>query len=617
MPASAPIDQCTSGVVLLCIRQIRVCGAGENLRIVVETEIREDADLRRAWNDLAVRMERPEIFYTHEWALAVQRSYGDQLRPLVFLAYEGESLVGVVALATDKTGSLVFLTASTADYCDFLSEPGRRHEFVDAVFAELKERRSAKVVLTNLPADSNTMVSIRQAAQLHGSQCFERTAYVCARVVFNRLERDKVGKPVAPGLKRVRRLMKAVGAESPIGFDHSRSWDAVQPILPQFMQAHISRFLEIGRISNFADARRRDFLAGLAKLLSGSQWLVLSRMIAGDQAVAWHYGFQFCGSWFWYQPTFDSRLEKHWPGFCLLTRVIQEAIEDPALQILDLGLGSEAYKSKFANDSRETLYVVLHNSHLKHWSSMLRYRAASAVRSVPAVEKIAEGFRRKSRSFRKRLGRDGIKKTLVWAVDRALRLLWADDEVLFYEFVGRKQPADSGAFSVRPIDLALLSAAVVQYSEDEETLTYLLRCAKRLRIEGFSGFALVTAEGTPVHFCWAKNFEGFEMAELGRKLQAPCANAAMIFDCFTPRSARGHGFFAEAIGAVARRLHSEGKAPWIFGAETNKASLRGIEKSGFTFKFSLGRRKVFGIVKEKDSIAMRDLATVPGPVPAP
>jgi hypothetical protein len=119
---------------------------------------------------------------------------------------------------------------------------------------------------------------------------------------------------------------------------------------------------------------------------------------------------------------------------------------------------------------------------------------------------------------------------------------------------------------------------------------------------------LLNDEGTPVHFCWVKDFEGFRMAELDRTLQAPCANAVMIFDCFTPAAVRGRGFFGRAIAALAEQLDSEGKAPWIFGAATNQASLRGIEKSGFAHKFTLGRKKIFFLQKAKDSIPSSDPA---------
>lgn len=133
-------------------------------------------------------------------------------------------------------------------------------------------------------------------------------------------------------------------------------------------------------------------------------------------------------------------------------------------------------------------------------------------------------------------------------------------------------------------------------------MRFLTRSAQRLRSEGGDGFVLMTEEGKPVHFCWAKEFEGFQMAELDRALKAPCEKAVLIFDCFTPELARGRGFFPQAIVMLARRLSSQGKSAWIFGAETNRASVQGIEKTGFRYRFTLGRRRVLLLNMLRDSV---------------
>src|SRR5437870_2500289 len=173
-------------------------------------------------------MESPEVFYTYEWALAVQRAYSSSMLPLTMLAYERDSLVGVAALATGITSeSAFFLAASTADYCDFVCSPGRRNEFIQVVLAELR----------------------------------------------------KLGM----------------------------------------------------RMLTLARPARRHFLSQLARLLSDSGWIVLTRLMIGEQPVAWNYGFQFCGSWFWYQPTFDSRLEEFSLGFCLLSKIVSEACDNPEI----------------------------------------------------------------------------------------------------------------------------------------------------------------------------------------------------------------------------------------------------------------------------------------------
>src|SRR5262249_22263760 len=115
-------------------------------------------------------------------------------------------------------------------------------------------------------------------------------------------------------------------------------------------------------------------------------WLVLTRMMSGDKTFAWNYGFRFHDTWFWYQPTFDSDLEKYSPGFCMLVKLIEEAWEDPSLNMVDLGLGAEEYKDRFSNRSRETLYVTVKTSRAQHLREIARYRAAAVAKKSPNVE---------------------------------------------------------------------------------------------------------------------------------------------------------------------------------------------------------------------------------------
>lgn len=565
------------------------------MRLVLLKEIPDDSKLHQQWNALVKSVDRPQVFYTYEWALAVQRAYGATLCPLVFLAYDDqESLCGVVALALDLDRSVSFLCATTGDYCDFLSLPEQRPAFVSTVLGELRKLEIKKIALANLPADSSTIAAIRQTSHGHGWLCFARTAYVCAQVSLERLERGRDGNRIAPGQKRVRRFAKAIAPEGAVHFDHNRSWDAVAPMLPQFIRAHVGRFLEIGRISNLANARRRIFLEELAKLLSQPQWLVLSRMLAGERVVAWHYGFQFYDTWFWYQPTFDSRVEKHWPGFCLLTQVIQEATENPALTTLDLGLGSEAYKAKFANESRETLYVTLQSPRLKHWATQLRYRVTEAVKTHPSMEKLVRVLRKEFRELRDRVRTQGLPQTFAWAGRRLLRTIWLRDEVLFFEWRNAEPaPMDLKNVQLCALDLSRLAVAAMKYEGDEATLEYLLRSTQRLRAEGMQGFVLATDDGSPVHFAWVAPFNGFFCAELNATLHGS-PDCVLLFDCWTPAEVRGHSYYKRAIELIAARMIANGKQPWIFSAASNTASVRGLEKAGSVRRYSLVRNRLLG-----------------------
>jgi CelD/BcsL family acetyltransferase involved in cellulose biosynthesis len=575
-------------------------------------EIPEDAELRRCWNELAQRVERPEVFYTYDWALACQRAYGRMLSILLFLAYEGESLVAVVALASERSEprAVAFLTGTTSDYCDFLSEPDRRREFVEAVFAELGRRQVGKMVLANLPADSYSVPAISAAASRSHCHLFLGRGYMCARVVLGSPERRTALKQRVLGRKGFRHNLRSMESRGPLVIRHDTRWEDLEPVLHSFNKLHVARFLATGRISNLVRPERRVFLYELARGLSRSGWITLSRLVVGETSVAWNYGFQFAGSWFWYQPTLDSDFEQFSPGFCLLSKIVETACDQPGMEIVDLGLGAEGYKERFATSNRQTLHLTLNRSIFGHLKGIVRNQAAMIATASPRIEGWIRALISYQTKLRFHLREAGVVGLFAWLSRRIWDSLFARKEVLFFVWQPREPDRQTpGILALKPLHFDLIAEAAMHYADDPATLSYLIRSAQRLRAGNRSGFALMTAEGTPVHFSWVKDFEGFEVAELRQTLRAPCADAVVIFDCFTPPSARGSAFFASSISLLADRLRSAGKVPWIFAAATNRSSIRGIGKSGFTYRFRLRRKGVL-LEGTKDSVATSDPANI-------
>lgn len=581
------------------------------MRVVLHREIPEDESLRRQWNDLVQQMERPEVFYTYEWALAVHRAYRVSVTPLLLLAYEGDSLVGVVALATDEARrKTFFLAGTTADYCDFVSPPQRRPELVNAVLAELRRLVTPVLLLANLPADSATSRALRLAARHHRYYVFSRPAYLCAQIVFHSAEQRQSIKQSVGKKQMVRRYLRAMEKTAPVALRHLKSWDAIARVLPHFAKAHVARFLTTGRIGNLARPERRAFLEELAKLLSRPGWITLTCLMVRDQPVAWNYGFQFAGSWFWYQPTFDSSWQQYAPGFCLLAKIVEEACDTPEIGLVDLGLGAEGYKERLATGGRQTLHVSATSSMVIYAREAFRYYAAAGIKSMPQLDGWVRAALGHVAASRKRIQTKGAARFFAWSWNRCEQALFGQSEVFFFEWsrndVPRGEPMTVRSFTVQPVDLELLAAAVMRYIDEQETLDYLLRAANRLRSKGSQGFALVTAEDVPVHFCWVSDFESFYMAELDHKLKAPSSDSVLLFDCWTPGSVRGHNYYGAAISRVASRLRASGKIPWIFSATTNVSSLRGIEKAGFVRRFSLLRKRWLFMSKVAASQSFRD-----------
>jgi CelD/BcsL family acetyltransferase involved in cellulose biosynthesis len=501
---------------------------------------------------------------------------------------EHESLCGVAALAADSEGKEAsFLSATTGDYCDFLSSPEDKPAFVVAVLAELRKQGIGNVILANLPADSGTVATLRNASPKSGYRCFTRNAYVCEQVLLSQLKRRPgEGRPVLPRKKMLRRLLSIMGRKRPIRLDHARSWDVVEPLLPQFIHAHVGRFLLTGRISNMAYPERRTFLEELAKLLCERGWLVLTRMVSGGDIFAWNYGFQFCDTWFWYQPTFNTAVEKHSPGFCLLAKLIEEAADSSEIKVVDLGLGAEDYKNRFSNQTRETLYVELNASPARHWRSVFRYHAVEMVSASRKAEAAARAMRYGWRNIRQRIRQEGTGAWLLRLGRRLRDLLWSEVEVFFYEWRS-SATVEAKALRLQTLGLSELASATLQYAGDDATIAYLLRAVDRLREENAQGFGLIEQGGTYVHFAWVTAFDGFFLSELGARVNAPSPDSVMLFDCWTPPAERGHGYYGQAIALVARRMQEKGKKPWIFSAAANDASVRGLARAGFQRRYSL------------------------------
>jgi CelD/BcsL family acetyltransferase involved in cellulose biosynthesis len=370
------------------------------LRIAIHREIPEDARLRGQWNALVEEMESPEVFYTYEWALAVQRAYRSTMVPLLVLLYDDDFLVGVASLATSADqGQAFFLANTTADYCDFISHPTNRQRLVDAVFSELARLKIPSLILANFPADSASRAALPDISRGYRYSMFSRPAYQCARIVLGSPEQRLVLRQSVVNRKALRYALKGLGKQGPLRFEHLKSWETIEPVLPDFMQAHIARFVAMGRVSNIAYPDRQVFLAELAKALSSMGWMALTRLSVGDRAVGWNYGFRFAGSWFYYQPTFDTALQQYSPGVCLLSKMVEEACDDATIDVIDLGLGAEGYKERFATGVRETLHITMATSAAICLKAKMRYQAATMVKSVPRLENWIRSLLRQASLF--------------------------------------------------------------------------------------------------------------------------------------------------------------------------------------------------------------------------
>lgn len=565
------------------------------MRVTVLKEIPEDADLSEAWNGLVLAMDTPEVFLTYQWALAASRGFQKILSPLLFLMHDSDQLVGVAALAIDPKAprTAFFLTSSTADYCDIVSAPANRRAVLLALLEEIQNLGLSDLVLANVPTNSATLKELPSVAATRHFYVASRTAFNCGIVELGSQEqRETLLRTLASG-GREKRALKKLTSLGTVKVIHLTEPEQIGMSLESIVSAQISRFLASNRVSPLVGPERRTFLRQLGDLLSRSGWLKISQLEVDGRPVAWNYGFQFGGSWFWYLPTFEMEYEHVSPGSCLLRLMVEEGARDASLRWLDLGLGDEPYKDRFANNVRQTSYVHLSRGFQKHLASIGRQMITRTAARFPQFSDKLRQTRAVYQAGANRIEQTGVVAIARHSIQRAVRSVASRDEVLLFE-APEFQMSGNPAIQLLPLTWEHLVEGSISNANDPQTLRYLMRCARRLTKAGASGFLLQGEDGRPIHFLWIDNYDGFRLAEIDHNIEPSSPSAAMIFDCWTPVSHRGRGHYAAAIRQAAANLRREHRTAWIFSAVRNVSSLRGISKAGFEYRFSLVRRRRFG-----------------------
>jgi CelD/BcsL family acetyltransferase involved in cellulose biosynthesis len=583
------------------------------MRVAVLKEIPEDPNLSEAWNSLVLAMENSEVFFTYQWALAASRSFQASLSPLLFLVYDFEQLTGIATLAIDpKTPQAAsFLTAGSADYCDVVSAPENRREVLFAVLEEIQKLGLTDLVLANVPSNSTTLKYLPAIARSFHFYTASRTSYDCGIVQLGGEEQRETVLRDVTGKGRERRALKKLETLGSVNVIHITEPDQLGASLESIISAQISRFLATDRVSPLVGSDRRAFLQQLSDLLSRSGWLKISQLEIDGRPVAWNYGFRFGGSWFWYLPTFKMEYEQVSPGSCLLRLLVEEGAKDSSVKLLDLGLGDEPYKERFANNTRQTRYVQLSRSLNRHIVSVGRQTLSNAAARFPQLGKKVRGVRTFSRALASRVQDAGIFGTAQLSVRKVIRSVAFEDEVLLFE-APQVPIVGSSSFQLLPLNWDHLVEASIRNAGDAPTLQYLMRCAKRLKKSTASGFILQDENGQPIHFLWIDSYDSFRLAEIDHSIASSSTDAAMIFDCWTPTADRRHGYYGTSIRMAAAHLQSEGRSPWIFCGASNVTSLRGILKAGFVYRFSLVRQRKFGhsVITRQDTTSALDTSQV-------
>lgn len=302
------------------------------------------------WERLLAVSESRTVFQTRDWARAWWSAYGrGRLLPIV-VEHRGEPVLLAPFFAD---GGMAFLIGSGgSDQLDLIGDtacPGALEEALAAVrdgtpgFVGIR--------LYHVPDDSTTGARLATAARHLDLDLFDEGDLAVPAIAGS----DLAGAGIATLLTDVadrtslRRHERALARLGRLEVEHLRAGRAIAPLLDAFFDQHVARWAATASPSLFLDERNRAFYRGL--VATDAPWLRFTRVLVDGQAVAMHLGFHHDGTFLWYKPSFDIALARHSPGEVLL-RALFLLARDEGAERFDFGIGDEAFKGRFATETR-------------------------------------------------------------------------------------------------------------------------------------------------------------------------------------------------------------------------------------------------------------------------
>ena len=156
--------------------------------------------------------------------------------------------------------------------------------------------------------------------------------------------------------KRPRKHKKKLEDSFEYSVSHFTGSEITQELISELANLHKERWgFDNIQSAFFSEARKLDYLIH-------TENKILTVIKAGDSIVAAHYGMLFGNSLLFHTPVFNIKYYEYSPYVNFIEVLILEtAIYCKANQIdlLDFGLGDEAYKDKFSNDTKKVFTYYL------------------------------------------------------------------------------------------------------------------------------------------------------------------------------------------------------------------------------------------------------------------
>jgi CelD/BcsL family acetyltransferase involved in cellulose biosynthesis len=346
------------------------------LRCEIVTDFARLEQLAPDWNRLWDHSLRRDIHTRLAWTRAWWRAYGTQVALHTPVVWQGDRLVGILPLVI-KHKRLHFLGAPIGDYHDMICAGASPTEVLETALSAAVESSGRICVLDDLAQNSWVLSRWKGLSPglQHRLQVVPRSN--CPYLQLRPKPNDR--STFNPYDSRGRQLRNRLQRLGPIGFRHLEDRVQAHMHLENLFRQHAVRWGMHGQRSMFSKPGQRAFFQSLVDELDPVHELRFSVLELGGKPIAYHFGYEIDGRFFYYVPTFDVEYWDHTPGEVLLRNLLDYAIRQ-GLEEFDFMRGQEAYKERFTVQSIPSFTLEVFPSATRKASMILWQQAKAPAR---------------------------------------------------------------------------------------------------------------------------------------------------------------------------------------------------------------------------------------------
>jgi CelD/BcsL family acetyltransferase involved in cellulose biosynthesis len=545
------------------------------------TDFAELRILAAEWDRMWKANPKREVFTKFSWIDAWWKGYGGDAQLLAPAVFEEGRCVGILPLYVDGM-VLRFIGAPAADYSDLICDPERASDILAAAITALDESTIAwhSCKLENVRESSLAVHAFNEPSSTLRGRAESRVSADCLAVLLDE-RRDETLKSIL-SKSTVSQMMRQLQKLGTLTFRHLDDRAKVREHLPSFYQQHVRCRALAGISSQMIEKRSRDFFAALVDHLDPQDELRFSVLELDGRPIAYNFGFQLDGKYLYYTPTYDIEYFDLSPGHVLLRNLFMY-VRDNGLREFDFTVGDESYKSRYANHTTRNYEMIVYPRSASGTIARTTHAAKERLRSFPALYRMAKNSAAALAAVANRLvrvvKRDGLGRVAANAVIKGVRsAIYARNEVLVLLYVGPDVVDPSRVTTFRAATLSDLADAYAAHP-DFRTRYALYALRERIK-EGYTPYVAIE-NGEIVHIVWSRVDNRVAPAELGAGFAFEFGRpVGIMFDDWTPESARGKGAYPAALSRLGRHLRQAGLDPYVYVEATNVASRRGMAKVG-------------------------------------